>query len=99
MIHSAKQLANRHYVYSRLCQRVVVDGIPLDIVIYRPNAGGGWQLNVIDAQSQATIWDTVFVTDWAAFAAFQARSSKDGVQTCVSNDNVVAFPHYGIRKL
>ncbi|HEX7782914.1 MAG TPA: hypothetical protein VF509_08915 [Sphingobium sp.] len=95
----ARQHLNRRYVYSGMSQRIMLDGVSLDVVIFRPYGGGGWQLNVINQQGRATIWETDFATDWAAFDAFQNRSVKDGVTCYASNDNVVAFPHYGRRTL
>jgi len=97
MYRRAAQHSNQRYVYSGLSQRITLDGVFLDVVIFRPYEGGGWKLTVINAQGKATISDAAFATDWAAFAAFQHSSAKNGAESYASNDNVVAFPHHGRR--
>jgi hypothetical protein len=90
--------SNINFVYSRMSKRVEMDGRFYDVAIYRPASGGGWHLTVVDGHGRAQVWDQRFVTDWSAFESFRRKVADEGSACFGQTANVVAFPHFGLRR-
>ena len=62
---------------SPLCREITVDGITIQIDIYRGKDDSGWILEVIDEENASTIWDEPFDTDQEALDAAQQTYGVD----------------------
>ena len=56
-------MSNPEIIMSPLCREIAVDGITIQIDIYRGKENSGWILEVIDEENASTIWDEPFDTD------------------------------------
>ena len=64
-------------VQSNRSQRVVVDGYPFSIEIYRLEVDKTWTLEVVDRESTSHVWDDQFRSDKdARDAAVQVLESE-----------------------
>lgn len=79
-------------LYSSLGRVVTVDGITVDVKIYRLEHDPQWALEVINDEGTSTVWDTLFDTDDDAYAAFQLTVEEEGMRAFLDNDNVIPFP-------
>lgn len=87
-------VANRdpNIVHSSLSGLVTIDGIAVDVHIYRLEHDPKWALEVINEARTSTTWDNLFDSDDEAFAAFEKVVEEEGVETFLDNDNVIPFP-------
>jgi uncharacterized protein len=65
-------------VMSELCGFVTVEGIELDVQIYRGQASG-WLLEVLDPENASHVWNEEFETDQLAFEEFERTLRVEGV--------------------
>lgn len=78
-------------VTSGKSQRVVVDGFPFSIEIYRLENAKTWTLEVVDHDGTSHVWDEQFRSDKdARDAAVQALESE-GAIAFMRGDNVIPF--------
>jgi hypothetical protein len=54
-------------ITSGMSQRVVEDGIPFKVGIYRLEGTDGWSLEVVTPDGTSIVWDDLFDDDAAAF--------------------------------
>jgi hypothetical protein len=68
--------------YSKLGGAFEKDGVSVDVQIYRLlDREDGWSLEVVDHENASTVWDELFPTDAAAYAAFEETIAEEGIQT------------------
>lgn len=79
-------------VNSSLSGLVTIDGITVDVQVYRLEYDPKWTLEVINGEGTSTTWDISFDTDDEAFAAFKLVVEEEGIETFLDNDNVIPFP-------
>lgn len=79
MIHDSPQM-----VYSELSRRVTLEGISLDVQIYRLEHCPNWILEVGNEWGSSAICEEVFATDVDAMAAFQSIVQEEGMATFLS---------------
>jgi hypothetical protein len=68
-------------IYSDLCRTITLDGITVDVHIYRLEHDPKWALEVANEAGNSTLWDDLFETDTEAYAAFSATVQEEGLQT------------------
>lgn len=78
-------------VTSAKSQRVVVDGYPFSIEIYRLEDQLHWTLEVVDAEGASHVWDDTFASDSEALQAAITELDQTGAQTFMRGDNVIPF--------
>lgn len=78
-------------VTSGKSQKVVVDGYPFSIEIYRLETEKTWSLEVVDHEGTSHVWEELFRCDKDAHdAALQALESE-GAIAFMRGDNVIPF--------
>ena len=79
-------------VHSGFSRSVTVDGVTVDVKIYRLEHDPQWSLEVVNEEGTSIVWDCLFDTDDEAFAAFQLTVEEEGMGAFLDNDNVIPFP-------
>ena len=79
-------MSNPEIVMSPLCRKITVDGITIQIDIYRGEDDSGWILEVIDEENASTIWDEPFDTDREALDAVLIVIEKDGIRSFLEGE-------------
>lgn len=78
-------------VTSSKSQRIVVDGYPFSIEIYRLEDDENWSLEVVDYEGTSHVWDGLFKSDEDARNAAVEAFEKEGAMGFMKGDNVVPF--------
>lgn len=79
-------------VISSASQRVVVEGVPFKVDIYKLEGGDGWSLEVVPEDGTSIVWDDLFDDDKTAFEEALATIKKEGPVAFVRGDeNVIPF--------
>lgn len=73
-------------IISSASQRIVEDGVPFKVDIYKLEGGHGWSLEVVTEDGTSIVWDDLFEDDRAAF--------QEAVTT-IRNEGAVAFANGG----
>ena len=60
--------------------KVTVDGVEIEVYIYRGEDEEGWVLEVVDAEGTSTVWDERFDTDQAAMDELLRTLRIEGVK-------------------
>lgn len=81
-------------VTSSKSQRVVVDGLPFSIEIYRLEDQKDWTLEVVDHEGTSHVWDDTFKSDRDARNEAVKELEANGALAFMRGDegNVVPFP-------
>jgi hypothetical protein len=69
---------------SDLSCTITLDGITVQIDIYRLADDRRWQLEVVNELGISTIWDDPFDTEQAALNAFKEAVEDEGMETFLS---------------
>lgn len=78
-------------VTSGKSQRIIVDGLPFSIEIFRLEEEKAWSLEVVDCKGTSHVWDDQFDSDKdARDAAIQALEAE-GAIAFMRGDNVIPF--------
>ncbi|MFN3226286.1 MAG: hypothetical protein ACE360_08570 [Hyphomicrobiales bacterium] len=81
-------------IISSFSQRVVEDGIPFKVDIYKVEGGDGWSLEVVTEDGTSIVWGDLFDDDRAAFEKAVATIRKEGaVDFANGGSNVIPFRH------
>ncbi|MGH1361646.1 MAG: hypothetical protein ACRBC3_23030 [Burkholderiaceae bacterium] len=64
--------------HSPLCQTAVLDGVTLDLQIYKTD-DSRWLLEVVNETGTSIVWDDQFDTDRAAFDEFTRTLETEGL--------------------
>ena len=79
-------------VTSGKSQRVVIDGYPFSLDIYRLETDQAWTLEVVDHEGTSHVWDDQFLSDKdARNAAIQAIESEGALAFMRGSNNVIPF--------
>jgi hypothetical protein len=68
-------------ITSSLSRTVTVDGVTVEVRIFRLEQDQHWLLEVVNEFGNSTVWDDVFETDKAASAAFEVALAHEGIET------------------
>jgi len=79
-------------VTSSKSQRVLVDGHPFAIEIYRLEEQMSWTLEVVDHDGTSHVWEEQFGSDGEAINAAIAEIEREGPVAFMRGDNVIPFP-------
>lgn len=71
---------------SSLSKTVTVDGITVQVRIFKLDDDDGWTLEVVNEAGTSTVWEDPFLTDTDAFEAFQRTVKEEGVETFLDDD-------------
>jgi hypothetical protein len=81
-------------VISSASQRIVEDGVPFKVDIYKLEGGDGWSLEVVTEDGTSIVWDDLFEDDRVAFEeAISTIRSEGAVAFANGDSNVVPFKH------
>ena len=75
-------------IYSDLCCTLTLDGITVDLHIYRHQESPRWVLEVVNEAGSSTLWDELFDTDREALLAFEQVVIDEGMKTFLDNGDV-----------
>ncbi len=78
-------------VTSDKSQRVLVDGYPFSIQIYRLEEGKTWTLEVVDHRGTSHVWDEQFRSDRDARNAAIEALESEGAIGFMRGDNLIPF--------
>ncbi|OAN68070.1 hypothetical protein A8B83_18930 [Rhodobacteraceae bacterium EhC02] len=78
-------------VTSDKSQRVLVDGYPFSIQIYRLETEKAWSLEVVDHEGTSHVWDEQFRSDKDARDAAIVALESEGAIAFMRGDNVILF--------
>ena len=78
-------------VTSSKSQRVVVDGYPFAIKIYRLETDRTWTLEVVDHEGTSHVWDDQFRTDRDARNAAVEALERESAIAFMRGNNVIPF--------
>ena len=78
-------------VTSGLSGSVTLDGITVDVNIFRLEDDPGWTLEVVNAKGTSIVWDDLFDADDGAYAAFLQTVADEGMATFLDQANVIPF--------
>ena len=71
---------------------VTRQAVTVRLEIYRLEDDPKWVLEVVNERGTSIVWDDLFDTDGAAYAAFEAAVEQDGMRTFLDGTNVVPIP-------
>ena len=79
-------------VISSASQRIVEDGVPFKVDIYKFEGGDGWSLKVVTEDGTSIVWDDLVGDDRAAFEEVISTIRSEGaVAFANGGSNVVPF--------
>lgn len=79
-------------VISSASQRIVADGVPFKVDIYKLEGGVGWSLEVVTEDGTSIVWDDLFEDDRAALEEAIGTIRSEGVVAFANGgSNVVPF--------
>lgn len=73
-------------ITSPLSGPVTIDGITVDVVIYRLERDPRWALEVVNEAGTSSVWDELFDTDGMAFQAFTLAVEQDGMGSFLDDE-------------
>ncbi|MEX1663469.1 hypothetical protein AB4874_17870 [Thioclava sp. 15-R06ZXC-3] len=79
-------------VISSASQRIVEDGVPFKVDIYKLEGGERWTLEVVTEDGTTIVWDDLFDDDRAAFdEALNTIRGEGAVAFANGGSNVIPF--------
>jgi len=78
-------------VTSRKSQRVIIDGFPFSIDIYRLESEKTWTLEVVDHDGTSHVWDDQFLSDKDARNEALKAIEAEGALAFMRGNNVIPF--------
>ncbi len=79
-------------IFSRASQRIVEDGVPFKVDIYKLEGGDGWSLEVVTEDGTSIVWDNLFEDDRDAFEEALSTIRIEGAMAFANGgSNVVSF--------
>ena len=73
-------------IISGASQRIVEDGVPFKVDIYKLEGGDGWSLEVVTEDRTSIVWDDLFDDD---------RDALEEAVTTIRREGAVAFVNGG----
>lgn len=83
---------NPNIVTSGLSRTVTIDGVTVEVQIYRLEHDPQWALEVTNDEGTSTVWAAPFDTDGEALAALELTVEKERMEAFLDRDNVIPFP-------
>ncbi|MEO9652429.1 MAG: hypothetical protein ABJ360_25655 [Roseobacter sp.] len=81
-------------VTSGMSQKIIEEGIPFEVEIYKLEGTEGWSLEVVTKDGTSIVWDDLFSDDEVAFEeAVNTIRSEGALAFQNGGDNVVPFKH------
>jgi hypothetical protein len=80
-------------VTSGKSKRVVIDGFPFSIDIFRLETDKTWTLEVVDHKGTSHVWEEQFTSDAEARDAAINAIETEGAMTFMRSNNVIPFRH------
>jgi hypothetical protein len=77
-----------HIIYSDLCCRLTLDGVTVDVHIYRLEHDLKCVLEVANEAGNSTLWDDLFDTDQDALTAFEQVVIEEGMETFLDDGDI-----------
>jgi hypothetical protein len=77
---------NPKIIMSPLSRKFSADGLTVDVDVYKMDRSLGWTLEVVDEDSNSTLWNCEFSTDWAAWEAFEQAVAEEGLAKILLGD-------------
>lgn len=71
---------------SPLSQAVTVDGVTVQVRIFKLEEDDGWTLEVVNESGTSTVWEDPFPADADAFGAFQRAVEEEGIETFLDDE-------------
>ncbi|MGN6363360.1 hypothetical protein [Asticcacaulis taihuensis] len=78
-------------VTSGKSRKIIVDGYPFSIDIYRLETDAAWTLEVVDKDGNSHVWDEPFISDAKARDAAINALDTEGAVAFMRGQNVVPF--------
>lgn len=79
-------------IVSGASQRVVEEGVPFKVDIYKLEGGDGWTLEVVTEDGTSIVWDDLFKDDQAAFQEAVTTIRTEGAAAFANGgSNVLPF--------
>jgi hypothetical protein len=69
-------------IYSKHCQSITQNGQTVKVEIYS-SGKNDWILEVVDEDSNSTVWDDPFETDDEAFQEFERTLKEEGIESMI----------------
>ena len=79
-------------IVSPLSGPVTIDGVTVDVQIYRLEHDPRWALEVINEAGTSTVWDDLFDSDDEAFRAFTLTVEQEGMEAFAEEPDATDFP-------
>lgn len=77
-------------IESPLSRTLFRDGVSVQVNIFRVGDDPRWALEVLNEAGTSIVWDDVFDTDQAAFAAFAQTVATEGMATFLDEEDGLA---------
>lgn len=79
-------------IHSGLSRMITIDGVAVDVSIFRLEDDTEWCLEVINDRGTSITWQDTFKTEEEAYQAFQLAVVQEGMQTFLDDaDHLSAF--------
>ncbi len=79
-------------VVSSASQRIVEEGVPFEVNIFKLEGGDVWSLEVVTEDRTSIVWDDLFEDDQAAFKAAVETIRNEGAMSFANGgSNVIPF--------
>lgn len=79
-------------IISSASQRIVEDGVPFKVDIYKLEGGDGWSLEVVTEDGTSIVWDDLFDDDRDALEEAVTTIRREGAVAFVDGgSNVIPF--------
>jgi len=79
-------------VHSELSRIVSLEGVQLELEIYRLENESKWCLEVVNEEGTSTVWEDLFDNDQDALDEVMSCIKEEGLKAFSEPDNVVPFP-------
>jgi uncharacterized protein len=79
-------------VTSGLSRHVTLDGITVELCIYRLEEETEWCLEVVNAAGTSIVWEDTFSSDDAANEKFLKAVAEEGIAAFLDSAKIIPFP-------
>lgn len=79
-------------VTSGKSKKIVIDGYPFSIDIFRLETDETWTVEVVDHEGNSHVWEEQFTSDVEARDAAINAIETEGAMTFMRSNNVIPFP-------
>lgn len=79
-------------ISSSLSGVITRDGVTIRLEIHRLDHDPKWALEVVNEAGTSTVWDELFDSNEAAYAAFEQAVEEEGMRAFLDEGNIIPFP-------